>query len=101
MDLMAANSKGKVIQIIGPVVDVQFDTEYVPDIHDALTISRTGTDDLVLEVQSHLGENRVRTISMDSTDGLTRGTAVTNTGQPISMPVGEEIRGRLLNVVGK
>ena len=92
---------GEIVQIIGPVVDVEFPVGSVADILDALIISREGSDDLVLEVQQHLGENRVRTISMDSTDGLTRGTKVMNTGGPISMPVGEEVRGRLLNVVGK
>jgi len=95
------SAAGKVVQIVGPVVDVEFAAESVPDILDALVIAREGQDDLVLEVQQHLGDNRVRTISMDSTDGLTRGTAVQNTGSQISMPVGEEIRGRLFNVVGK
>jgi F-type H+-transporting ATPase subunit beta len=100
---MAANNtaNGKIVQIIGPVVDAQFPADAVPDIFDALTIAREGADDLVLEVQQHLGESRVRTISMDSTDGLTRGTEVVNTGRPIAMPIGEEIRGRLLNVVGR
>ena len=93
-------ASGKVVQVIGPVVDAEFPAKAVPEILDALTIDRGG-EDLVLEVQRHLGENRVRTIAMDSTDGLTRGTEVVNTGQPIAMPVGEEIRGRLLNVVGR
>ena len=91
---------GSVLQVIGPVVDCEFPADSVPEILDALEIPReTGT--LVLEVQQHLGENRVRTISMDSTDGLTRGTSVTNTGKPIAMPVGEAVRGRLFNVVGE
>ena len=91
---------GTVLQVIGPVVDCEFPAESVPEIYDALEIAREeGT--LVLEVQQHLGENRVRTISMDSTDGLTRGTSVANTGRPIAMPVGEEVRGRLFNVVGQ
>ncbi|MEX0821393.1 MAG: F0F1 ATP synthase subunit beta [Rhodothermales bacterium] len=100
---MAANNtaNGKVVQIIGPVVDAEFPAGAVPDILNALTIEREDGDDLVLEVQQHLGEHRVRTISMDSTDGLTRGTAVVNTGRAIAMPIGEEIRGRLLNVVGR
>ena len=92
--------KGKVVQIIGPVVDVEFDSNAIPEILDALVIDRADSGDLVLEVQQHLGENRVRAIAMDSTDGLTRGTEVSNTGQAISMPTGEEIRGRLFNVVG-
>ncbi len=92
---------GEVLQVIGPVVDCAFPAGAVPEILDALEIDR-GTDaPLVLEVQQHLGENHVRTISMDSTDGLTRGTPVVNTGQAISMPVGEEVRGRLFNVVGR
>ncbi|MEO0558675.1 MAG: F0F1 ATP synthase subunit beta, partial [Bacteroidota bacterium] len=91
---------GSVLQVIGPVVDCEFSADSVPEILDALEITReTGT--LVLEVQQHLGENRVRTISMDSTDGLTRGTPVSNTGKPIAMPVGEAVRGRLFNVVGE
>ena len=94
-------ANGKIVQIIGPVVDAEFPSGDVPEILSALTIGRDQGDDLVLEVQQHLGENRVRTIAMDSTDGLTRGTEVVNTGQAIAMPVGEEIRGRLLNVVGR
>ena len=94
-------ANGKIVQIIGPVVDAEFPSGDVPDILSALTIGRDQGDDLVLEVQQHLGENRVRTIAMDSTDGLTRGAEVVNTGRAIAMPVGEEIRGRLLNVVGR
>ena len=94
-------ANGKIVQIIGPVVDAEFPPGDVPVILSALTIGRDQGDDLVLEVQQHLGENRVRTIAMDSTDGLTRGAEVVNTGRVIAMPVGEEIRGRLLNVVGR
>ncbi len=94
-------ANGKIVQIIGPVVDAEFPSGDVPRILSALTIGRDQGDDLVLEVQQHLGENRVRTIAMDSTDGLTRGAEVVNTGRAIAMPVGEEIRGRLLNVVGR
>src|SRR5690625_2475154 len=92
---------GEVVQVVGPVVDVSFPAGAVPEILYALHIEREYGDDLVLEVQQHLGENRVRTIAMDSTDGLVRGAPVVNTGSPISMPVGESIRGRLFNVVGK
>ncbi len=92
---------GKVVQIVGPVIDAQFPAGAVPDILHALEISREDGSRLVLEVQLHLGENRVRTIAMDSTDGLERGTEVVNTGQSISMPYGEEIRGRLFNVIGE
>ncbi|WP_235297746.1 F0F1 ATP synthase subunit beta [Portibacter marinus] len=94
---------GKVSQVIGPVVDVSFDGEGVklPEILNALIIKRPGADDLVLECQKHLGEDSVRAIAMDATDGLTRGEDVIDTGQPIAMPVGEEIKGRLFNVVGE
>src|SRR5690606_6668628 len=92
---------GEVLQVIGPVVDCEFPAGGVPEILDALEIDRSEAGTLVLEVQQHLGENRVRTIAMDSTDGLTRGTAVVNTGRPIAMPTGPEIRGRLFNVVGQ
>ncbi len=96
-----AATTGEVLQVIGPVVDCAFPAGSVPEILDALEIERPGDAPLVLEVQQHLGENHVRTISMDSTDGLTRGTAVVNTGRAISVPVGEEVRGRLFNVVGR
>jgi len=92
---------GEVLQVIGPVVDCEFPAGGVPEILDALEIDRGEAGTLVLEVQQHLGESRVRTIAMDSTDGLTRGTAVVNTGRPIAMPTGPEIRGRLFNVVGQ
>ena len=91
-------TKGQVVQIIGPVVDVEFAADAVPDILDALSIDREDGSKLVLEVQQHLGENRVRAIAMDSTDGLTRGTDVNSTGQAIAMPTGDAIRGRLFNV---
>ena len=101
MEATKTMTKGQVVQIIGPVVDVEFEASAVPEILDALSIDRADEDALILEVQQHLGENRVRTIAMDSTDGLTRGTEVINTGQAIAMPIGEDIRGRLFNVVGK
>ncbi|MEM1269802.1 MAG: F0F1 ATP synthase subunit beta [Bacteroidota bacterium] len=97
---MSTNANGSVVQVIGPVVDVEFAEGQVPDILDALQIDRE-EGALVLEVQQHLGENRVRAIAMDSTDGLTRDTAVQATGQPIAMPVGEAVRGRLFNVIGE
>ncbi len=102
MEAIRANgtpSNGKVLQVIGPVVDVEFSDGAVPEILDALVIERE-SGRLVLEVQQHLGDNRVRTIAMDSTDGLTRNTTVAHTGGPITMPVGPEIRGRLFNVIG-
>jgi F-type H+-transporting ATPase subunit beta len=96
-----SDQHGQVLQVIGPVIDAEFPEGAVPEILDALHIDRGAQGPLVLEVQQHLGEGRVRAISMDSTDGLTRGTAVINTGSPIQMPVGVEIRGRLFNVVGE
>ena len=97
-----AQVKGKVAQIIGPVVDVSFDTSVapLPDIYDSLKISKDDGSQLVLEVQSHIGEDQVRTISMDSTDGLQRGADVVATGNPIQMPIGEAVNGRLFNVIG-
>jgi F-type H+-transporting ATPase subunit beta len=93
--------KGTVAQVIGPVVDVDFDQGDIPPVLNALYIEREDNSKLYLEVAQHLGENRVRTIAMDSTDGLVREMEVINTGSPISMPVGEDIRGRVFNVVGE
>ena len=101
MEATDTKTTGKIAQVIGPVIDAEFPADAVPDILDALTIDREDGGQLVVEVQQHLGENRVRAIAMDSTDGLTRGTEVINTGQPISMPIGDNIRGRLFNVVGE
>ena len=97
-----AQSTGKVSQIIGPVVDVEFAGEdnALPMIYDSLVIKKEDGSSLILEVQSHIGENTVRTVSMDSTDGLSRGTEVIGTGNPIQMPIGEEVYGRLFNVIG-
>ncbi len=94
---------GHVKQIIGPVVDVSFSAEgaQLPEILNSLIIKRENADDLVLEVQRHLGEDSIRAIAMDATDGLQRGTAVHDTGMPIKMPVGDAVKGRLFNVVGK
>ena len=93
---------GHVKQVIGPIVDVSFpNASSLPEIFHALEIERPGADTLVLEVQQHLGEDSVRAIAMDSTDGLTRGAKVVDTGETITMPVGMHIRGRLFNVVGE
>jgi len=93
---------GHVKQVIGPIVDVSFpNASSLPEIFHALEIERPGADTLVLEVQQHLGEDSVRAIAMDSTDGLTRGAKVTDKGETITMPVGMHIRGRLFNVVGE
>ena len=94
-----ANAKGKITQVIGAVVDVQFD-DHLPEILNALTTDNNGKT-LVLEVAQHLGENTVRTIAMDATEGLVRGQAVADTGGPISVPVGNATLGRILNVVGE
>ena len=92
--------KGKISQIIGPVVDVHFAAEKLPRIHDALTVQRTDAARLVIEVQQHLGENTVRCVAMESTDGLRRGMEVVALGHPITMPIGEQVKGRLMNVSG-
>jgi F-type H+/Na+-transporting ATPase subunit beta len=93
---------GEIIQVIGPVVDISFGSTGIklPNIHDALEIRHDDGQILIVECQQHIGENTVRAIAMDSTDGLRRGIRVKNLGRPISMPVGDQIRGRLLNVVG-
>src|SRR5699024_6515064 len=97
-----AKVTGKVSQIIGPVVDVEFNTEdaQLPRIYDSLEINRKDGSKLILEVQSHTGENTVRTIAMDSSDGLSRGVEVVATGAPIQMPIGDDVYGRLFNVIG-
>ena len=95
---------GHISQVIGPVVDVYFEgTEaemMLPSIHDALEIKRSNGKRLIVEVQQHIGENTVRTVAMDSTDGLQRGMTVHPLGGPITMPIGTQIKGRLMNVVG-
>ena len=96
---MAKNAVGKVSQVIGAVVDVEFDGA-IPDILNALEVDNNGQR-LVLEVAQHLGENTVRTIAMDATEGLVRGTEATDTGGPITVPVGPETLGRIMNVIGE
>ena len=98
---------GQISQIIGPVIDVYFDTKgleaekVLPKIHDALKIARPDGSDLIIEVQQHIGEDTVRCVAMDNTDGLQRGLEVVQTGRPITMPAGEQIKGRMMNVIGK
>ena len=94
-----AQAVGKITQVIGAVVDVQFE-DHLPEILNALTTENNGKK-LVLEVAQHLGENTVRTIAMDATEGLVRGQEVTDTGAPISVPVGNATLGRILNVIGE
>ena len=98
-----ATQTGKITKIIGPVIDVSFDSEgaVLPNIMDALTVTKENGQKVVLECQQHIGENSVRTVSMDSSDGLRRGMLVTGTGSPIKMPIGEQVKGRLYNVVGE
>ncbi|HET6993102.1 MAG TPA: F0F1 ATP synthase subunit beta, partial [Bacteroidia bacterium] len=94
---------GKIAQVIGPVVDVSFSEHggKLPNILDALIVTKANGAQVILECQKHVGEDTVRTVAMDSTDGLSRGMEVVATGSPIRMPIGEQIRGRLFNVVGE
>ena len=99
---MSDQAKGIISQIIGPVVDVSFDDDAnLPNIYDALTVTNNDGLVIVLECQQDIGESTVRTVAMDSTDGLRRGMDVISTGGPISMPVGDDIKGRLFNVIGQ
>ena len=98
---------GRISQIIGPVIDVYYETQgldpekVLPKIHDALKIKRADGRDLVVEVQQHIGEDTVRCVAMDNTDGLQRGLEAITTGSPILMPSGDQIKGRMLNVIGQ
>ena len=98
-----SDTTGKIAQVIGPVVDVSFDQEgaILPPIYTALKITREDGSELILEVEQHIGEDTVRCVAMESTDGLRRGLPVTNLERPISVPTGDQIKGRLLNVVGE
>ncbi len=97
-------NKGKILQIIGPVLDIDFSGGELPSINNAIEIKRKNSDGkdemLITEVQQHLGESRVRTVAMDSTDGLVRGMEAVDTGEPITVPVGDGVLGRLINVTG-
>jgi F-type H+-transporting ATPase subunit beta len=105
MSTVTSTQQGRIVQVIGPVVDVEFGGADLPEINIALAVSNPAIDDqpdnLVIEVAQHLGERTVRCVAMDSTDGLVRGMPVTNTGAPIMMPVGKEVLGRIVNVVGR
>ena len=98
-------AEGKIVQVIGPVIDIDFSDGVLPQILNAVVIPRTNIEgvqeDLVVEVQLHLGENRVRTVAMDSTDGLVRGMKAVDTGEPIKVPVCPKVLGRLINIIGK
>src|SRR3954470_6563985 len=97
------NSMGRVVQVIGPVVDVAFDSAELPEIYTALLMTNPAIDkredNLTVEVAQHLGEHMVRCVAMDTTDGLVRGQPVKNTHHAISVPVGTEVLGRILNVI--
>src|SRR3989338_4817938 len=97
-------STGKIVQVIGPAVDVRFE-DHLPEIYSALKVSNPSISkdqwNLTLEVAQHIGENTVRCIAMDVSEGLVRGMEVLNTGKPIQMPVGKEVLGRILNVIGQ
>ena len=95
-----SKNQGQIIQIMGVVVDVEFDDDSLPEIYEALTVER-GHQTITLEVAQHLDQQTVRTISLQNTDGLHRGQVVTATGAPISVPVGEDTQGRMFNVVGE
>src|SRR5690348_16754219 len=97
---------GKVVQVIGPVVDVEFEGGHLPEIYHAIRIKSDPSDpgepiDVIAEVEQHLGENRVRTVAMKPTDGMQRGMEAVDLGGPISVPVGPETLGRVLNVIGE
>ena len=99
-------NKGRIVQVIGAVVDVHFtpvtdERDILPSIHEALSVTLPGERELILEVQQHIGEDTVRTVAMDRTAGLSRGMEVVATGMPITMPVGKQIKGRMMNVVGE
>ncbi|MDP8232998.1 MAG: F0F1 ATP synthase subunit beta, partial [Candidatus Zophobacter franzmannii] len=93
-------TEGIIKQIMSAVIDVEFPEGQLPKIYNALKVIHEDRE-IILETQMHLGENKVRAISMDTTDGLTRGMTVFDTGEPITMPVGEEVLGRIINVTGK
>lgn len=96
---------GRVVQVIGVVVDIEFDPEQMPDLYNALRIEWTEEDgqkrSLVLEVAQHIGRNQVRAVAMDATDGVRRRMEVLDTGGPITVPVGEAVLGRIINVLGE
>src|SRR5438309_7143737 len=91
---------GKVVQVIGPVIDVEFEPERLPELYNALVVEQPGVR-LVAEVQQHIGRNQVRAVAMSSTDGIVRGMPAADTGQPITVPVGKAALGRILNVLGE
>src|SRR6266536_5134693 len=101
MAVATAPATGRVVQITGPVVDIEFPAGRLPAINNAVEIDREGQDSLVCEVQQHLGNNWVRSVAMTTTDGLARGIEARDTGHPISVPVGEATLGRVFDVLGR
>jgi F-type H+/Na+-transporting ATPase subunit beta len=103
---MAEKKVGKIVQVIGPVIDVEFEAGYLPEIYNAIRVQYDGAGgsgkiDVIAEVEQHLGENRVRAVAMKPTDGMQRGMSATDLGEPISVPVGPQTLGRVLNVLGE
>src|SRR5512135_686707 len=103
---MAEQNVGKIVQVIGPVIDVEFEAGHLPEIYNALRVVSDGKNgsavlDVVCEVEQHLGENRVRAVAMKPTDGMQRGMKATDLGEPISVPVGAQTLGRVMNVLGE
>ncbi|MEO6221920.1 MAG: F0F1 ATP synthase subunit beta, partial [Vicinamibacterales bacterium] len=104
MAVAEAVKVGKVVQIIGPVIDIEFAGGALPAIYNAVRVTGESSGeqvDVIVEVEQHLGENRVRTVAMKATDGLQRGMTATDTGGPISVPVGPQTLGRVMNVLGE
>jgi F-type H+-transporting ATPase subunit beta len=101
----AIHNIGKVVQVIGPVLDVEFEAEHLPELYNALEITGTAPDGepikVTVEVQQHVGRNQVRAVAMSTTDAVVRGMEVVDTGAPISVPVGAAALGRILNVLGE
>ncbi len=96
----AATNVGRVVQVIGPVLDIEFEPEHLPELYNALVVELEGRR-VVVEVQQHIGRNQVRAVAMSSTDGVVRGMPVVDTGQAITVPVGKAALGRILNVIGE
>src|SRR5436189_5102042 len=94
------HSVGKIVQVIGPVIDVEFEPEQLPELYNAVTV-KLDSGQLVAEVEQHIGRNQVRAVAMSSTDGIVRGMDVVDTGHPITVPVGKPALGRILNVIGE
>ena len=98
---ITAEKEGFITQVIGPVIDVEFKSGVLPEIYDSIEIIVDDNTKIIAEVQQHLGENRIRSVAMSSTDGIKRGMKAINTGEPIKIPVGKNILGRILNVLGE